>query len=201
VEALYNDFLNRNASGAEMNYWVGQLSTLGQQGVASAVIHSTEALTDAVDGFYVKLLGRPAVGGEEAGWVAMLQNGATEEQVMADIASTPEFAARANALIGGANVDANFVQALYTLLLNRQGSAAEVKRWLDAMPSGRQAVALGILDSPEYSGDIVAQYYMSLLDRKTPPGASEVNPWVIAGPDQLLLQVSLASSPEYFQDG
>src|SRR5262249_21516112 len=102
VQDLYNDFLGRNGAPSEWNGWVSLLPILGPAGVAYDIIHSPEALTHAVDGFYVKFLGRQAVGGEEAGWVAALENGATEEQVIAGILSSPEFAARANALIGGA---------------------------------------------------------------------------------------------------
>jgi hypothetical protein len=201
VQDLYHDFLGRDGTPSELSQWVSVLPTLGQAGVANAISHSAEALTHAVDGFYVQFLGRPAAGGEEAGWVAMLQNGATEEQVIAGILSSSEFAARANALIGGANADANYVQALYQLLLNRTGSPAEVNAWLGGLSSGRAAVALGFLGSAEYRSDTVDQLYATLLDRSTAPAASEAAGWVNSGLDMLAMEDAFASSMEYFQNG
>jgi hypothetical protein len=201
VQALYNDFLGRNGSASEWNQWVSLLPTLGQGGVAFAISHSPEALTYAVDGFYVKFLGRAAVGGEEAVWVNALEHGATEEQVISVILSSSEFAAHANALIGGANADANYVQALYQLLLHRTASMAEVNFWLGALPNGRAAVALGFLGSAEYRGDVVTGLYGTLLDRPTAPTASDVAGWVNSGLDTLAIETAFASSAEYFQNG
>jgi hypothetical protein len=201
IQALYNDFLGRNGAPTELNAWVNVLPALGQAGVANAILHSPEALTHAVDGFYVRFLGRQAVSGEEAGWVGLLENGATEEQVTAGILSSPEFAAHANALIGGATADANFVQALYKLLLNRTGSSSEVNAWLGALPNGRAFVALGFLASPEYRTDVVTQFYGTLVDRSTAPAAREVAGWVNSGLDILAIDVGFASSPEYFLNG
>jgi hypothetical protein len=201
IQDLYNDFLGRNGAPSEWNGWVSVLPTLGPAAVAYAISHSPEALTHSVDGFYVKFLGRQAVGGEEGVWVAALEHGATEEQVIAVILSSPEFAARANALIGGANTDANYVQALYMLLLNRTASTADVNTWLAALPNGRVAVALAFLGSQEYRTDVVTQLYGTLLDRPTAPPASAVAGWVNSGLDILAIEVVFASSAEYFQNG
>jgi hypothetical protein len=201
VQALYNDFLGRNGAASELSQWVNLLPALGQGAVAYAISHSPEALTHAVDGFYVQFLGRAAVGGEEAGWVAALQHGATEEQVIAGLLSSSEFAAHANALIGGANADANYVQALYQLLLSRTGSTTEVNAWLGALPRGRASVALGFLASAEYRGDMVIQFYATLLDRVGAPTASEAAGWVNSGLDMLAMEAGFASSAEYFQNG
>jgi hypothetical protein len=201
VQALYNDFLGRNGTPSEWNQWVSVLPTLGQAAVAYDISHSPEALTYAVDGFYVKFLGRQAVGGEEAVWVNALEHGATEEQVIAVILSSSEFAAHANALIGGANPDANYVQALYQLLLHRTASMAEVNLWLGALPSGRAAVAFGFLGSAEYRTDVVTDLYGTLLDRPTMPTASDVAAWVNSGMDMLAMEAAFASTAEYFQNG
>src|SRR5262249_25420552 len=157
------------------------------------ISHSPEALTYAVDGFYVKFLDRAAVGGEEAVWVAALEHGATEEQVIATILSSPEFAAHANALIGGANPDANYIQALYQLLLHRTASTAEVNVWLGALPKGRAAEALAILGSQEYRTDVVTDLYGTLLDRPTMPTGADVAAWVNSGLDTLAIETAFAS--------
>jgi hypothetical protein len=202
VQALYNDFLGRSGSEAELDAWVNALPSLGQAGVARSIIRSPEGLTHTVDGLYTQLLGRSPVGGEEQGWVAALAHGATEEQVIAGIASSPEFASHANSLIGGPDSNSNYVQALYKLLLNRTPSTAEVNAWLAVLPAaGRAGVALGFVDGPEYRGDVVTGFYSSLLDRTTAPSAAEVAGWVNSGLDILSIEVAFASSHEYFLDG
>jgi hypothetical protein len=212
VEALYNDFLGRNGSPSELDQWVSLLPTLGQSGVAKHISHSAEALTHAVDRFYVKLLGRTAMHSEEMEWVSLLKQGMTEEEVIAGILSLPEFASHANALIGGTNADSNFVQALYKLLLLRTGSTSEVNGWLKVLPSvGRKGVALDFLKGTEYRRDVVTQLYVStpirtqlyvtLLDRTVPPSAATVDGWVNSGLDILSIEALLAAMPEYFSNG
>jgi hypothetical protein len=212
VQALYNDFLGRSGSPAEVDGWVSLLPTLGQAGVASDIIHSQEAFTHAVDRFYVQLLGRSAVGGEELGWVNMLVAGQTEEQIIAGIVSSAEFAGHANTLIGGPDANANFVQALYQLLLLRTGGTSEVNAWVGLLPTvGRGGVALDILGSTEFRGDVVRQLYdstpvttnlyVTLLDRSSNTSAAEVAGWVNSGIDILSIETDFASSPEYFMNG
>jgi hypothetical protein len=202
VEALYNDFLGRDGAAAELDMWVSLLPSLGQGGVANAIRRSGEGLTHTVDGLYVQLLGRQAQGGEEQGLVQVLEKGATQEQVVAGIVSSAEFASHANTLIGGTNADANFVAALYQLLLNRTAGTGEVNGFVSALPRlGRAGVALVIEGSAEFRGDIVTGLYASLLDRSTPPSSAEVAGWVNSGLDVLSLEVALASTGEYFQKG
>jgi hypothetical protein len=202
VQALYNDFLGRNGSEAELDSWVNLLPTLHQAGVANGIIRSAEGLTHTVDGLYVQLLGRAAQGGEEQVWVKLLQNGATEEQVIAVIASGTEFASHADTLIGGGDSNTNYVKALYQLLLNRTGSTDEVNGWLSVLPSlGRAGVANGFVTGMEYRTDVVTGFYSSLLDRTTPPAKAEVSFWVNSGLDILNIELGFASSSEYFNNG
>src|SRR5262249_40607892 len=141
VQALYHDFMGREATHAELLKWVNLLPTLGQSGVAYDIIHSPAALTYTVDELYFKLLGRQATGCEEMGWVQMLQQGASEEQVIVGIVGGQEFAKHANALVGGSNANANYVQALCEVLLGRHGTNSEVAACVNLLPSqGRQGV-------------------------------------------------------------
>jgi hypothetical protein len=212
VAALYNDFLERQGSFSELDGWVKLLPALGQVGVANSISRSTEALTRAVDRFYIQLLGRAAAGGEEMGWVSLLHQGKTEEQVMAGILGSNEFASHANALIGGSNADSNFIQALYKLLLLRTASNAEINSWLGMLPTlGRAGVAIEFLASTEFRSDVVTQLYTStpvvtnlyvtLLDRPSPPSAGEVAGWANTNLDLLSIEVLFAGSGEYFLNG
>ena len=135
--------------------------------------------------------------------VVALQAGLTEEQAISIILASPEFAAHANTLAGaGSNADTNYVLAVYKLLLNRTPSSMEVTSLVGVLPAaGRQAVALGILGSPEYRTDAVTSYYANLLDRPTAPTAAEVSGWVNTGLDILTIQTLFAGTSEYFMNG
>jgi Domain of unknown function (DUF4214)/Planctomycete extracellular len=130
---------------------------------------------------------------------------------VASIVASPEFASRANALIGGANADANFVQALYQLLLRRTAAPAEVQPWLPGVAAaGRQAVAGAILDSVEFRGDAVRTFYgdpslnplpwepffINLLHRT--PSAAEISGWANTSIDFVTMEVLMAGSQEYY---
>jgi hypothetical protein len=213
VRALYTDFLGRTASNNEVLGWLNALPAVGRSAVAQGIIDSPEGLTRAVDGFYVKLLGRPAVGGEEMAWVRWLEQGATEEQIIAGMVSGPEFASHANALVGGSNAGANFVQALYQVLLGRVATSSEVAGWGNALAVlGRSGVAGGLLSSPEFRDDLVGQLYGApaapaesvvsqypdLLHRTSAPTAAEVGGWVNSGLDIRRIEQGFAASDEFF---
>jgi hypothetical protein len=204
VEALYNDFLGRNGNAAELDLWVSQLPGIGQQGVANGIIRSQEGLTHTVDGLYTRFLGRSTMGGEEQGFVAQLQHGGTEEQVIAEILSSPEFASHA-ATLPGASPDptTNFAQALYSLLLHRTPAASEIDGVVSGLQHGvsRQGLAAAFLSSPEFRGDEVTQLYTTLLDRTTAPSAAEVAGFSGSNLDLLTIDAVFAGGPEYFQDG
>jgi hypothetical protein len=211
VQALYTDFLGRSGSANEVQGWVNVLASMGRAGVADRIIDSPEGLTRVVGGFYVKLLGRQAVGGEEAGWVNALAHGASQEQIIAGIVSSPEFASRANQLVGGGNADANFVLALYQVLLGRSGNSSEVGGWVSVLgPLGRFGVASGFLSSLEFRSDGVQQFYgataapsgsmvsqyPSLLHRGAAP--AEVSAWVNSPLDIFGIEEGFAASDEFF---
>jgi hypothetical protein len=217
VRALYLGFLGRTGSVAEWNFWAAWLPALGTAGVANAVLRSPEALDRLATGLYVQLLGRAPVGGEERYWVGLMAGaGWTTERVVAGILASPEFAARANALVGSPSADANFIQALYGLLLHRPGGAGEVSYWAGVLPaSGRQGVAQGVLGSAEFRAGAVWTFYggagqasfpyepflPALLRRPTAPAAWEVDYWARSAADLLRIELGFASAPEFFYGG
>jgi len=217
VNALYVDFLGRSGALPELNIWVALLPGIGQAGVVNGIMRSTEASTRVVDALYFRFLGRAAGGGEEMGWVNALSSRAlTEEQVIADILASPEFANHADTLFPSAPPNTAFVEALYTLLLNRSADAAGLADWLNALPSlGRAGVANGFEGSAEFRGGAVRTFYgdptltpfpyqpffVNLLHRTTPPRAAEVSYWVNSALDLLSIQGGFASSGEFFQNG
>src|SRR5262249_30194433 len=147
VGALYLDELGRAGNVSDVNdagAWVIALSnnTLTQAQVATDIVHSPEARTHLVNGWYQTYLGRSPQSGEEQGWVTLLLQGQTEEHVVSDILGTQEFFNHAQTLVVSGAPQVRFVQALYQLLLKRTGSSSEVAAWVNALPQlGQQGVA------------------------------------------------------------
>src|SRR5262249_5701530 len=184
IQALYLDELGRPGSKSELDGWVNTLNAPGMSPatVAAGIQHSPEARDHLVRSWYWAFLGRQAAGGEELGWVSLLQSGQSEEQVLCQILGDRqhEFYDRAQTLVGSGSADQRYLRALYQVLLGRSGTAAEVAAWVQALPSvGAQGVAQGFLSSTEYRTDLAGSYYNALLHRPPDPALAD---WVFSGP-------------------
>ena len=200
VQAIYRDFLGRAGSSAEINSWTAAIPAIGTAGVANVIAGSGEALTRQVDKFYHQFLNRDPDQAGEAAWVSALLKGATLNQVMAGFVSAPEYLDRAEAF--GPEPNSAFVQSIYVNLLGRTGSFSELSMWISVLNSqGRQAVALGILGSTEYSRIAVRQLYSTLLHRTSIPSDAEISGWVNLSPNLLAIEAAIAGSMEAYQNG
>jgi hypothetical protein len=165
--------------------------------VAQVIQESAEAFTQVVRSFYARFLGREPVNAEEQGWVQMLLNGQTEEQVLSAFLMAAEFGRRATGLVGTGTPDERFVQALYLLLLLRAATDDEVSAWLNGLPSlGRRGVAVALLQSAEYRKLQLRSLYREHLEREG--DAAEVDAWAASPFDLLTLRGLFVSRPELF---
>src|SRR5262249_54161824 len=156
---------------------------------------SPEAQDRLVKSWYLTFLGRPAQGGEELGWVSLLQAGQTEEQVLSRILSDAggEFYGRAQALGFGGTADQNYVRALDQALRGREAGAGEVDGWVSALAAqGRQGVALGFLTSAELRTNQFEGYYDALLHRPSDPAG--LSAWVNSGLDLASVRIGFESA-------
>jgi hypothetical protein len=211
VDALYEDFLKRpgnTSSPSDAGSWVAMLNGGASPGsVASAILHSAEALGIVVDGLYLKVLGRSADPGGRAAFVSFLQNGGTIEQAVIGMVNSPEY----TALTGS---DGGFVESLYVRVLGRGGSSSEVSGWLNMLPTlGRAGVVSAFVHSGEFRADVVEALYGSataatvsvaslvpdMLHRHA--SAIEVSGWVSSGLDIITIVVAFASTGEFFTSG
>jgi len=168
--------------------------------VEAAIANSQEALTRLVNGWYLKYLGRAAGNGEGQGWVNMLVAQVSEEAVLATFLSGVEFQQRANALVGGSDPGANYVGALYMLLLGRTASAGEVAGWEVRLPSyGAAGVAFNFLISVEFRDIAVTGYYNTLLHRQPP--ASDVAGWANSSIPLLGIRDLFEDGVEFYMNG
>src|SRR5262249_22179171 len=145
IQELYLSRLKRLASEADVAAWEVVLhGPGGRLAVTVGIEQSLEARTRLVRSWYQDYLGRPATG-DEQGWVAMLMNGKSEEEVLAGIISSDEFLSRTRLLIHSGLENERFVRLLYNLLFNRLASDAEVTGWLSVLTkTGRDQVVCGV---------------------------------------------------------
>ncbi len=202
VQTLYLDDLGRGGSKAELDGWLLSVNgrTLSRLEIATDILHSQEAEDHLVKSWYLTYLGRPAVGGEEQGWVNMLLQGAPEEAVLTQILSSAEFYNRAQSLAPGGTAQQNYVQALYMVLLHRQGSAAEIQGWVNMLATvGEQGVALAILQSQECRAYCFEGYYNALLHRPGDPAG--LASWVTSNLDAATVLADFEGSAEFYSNG
>jgi hypothetical protein len=198
IKQLYQERLGRAASQSEADQWKFAAQTPGSAAfISNAIERSAEARTALVKTWYERFLGRPALGGEEQGWVAQLLRGATEEQVLSGILGSGEFASRANTMFTTGSANERLVRALYSLLLNRSAGSAEVSGWVNLLPQvGGSGVALGFLTSREFRTDMVSGFYTALLNRDA--DLAGLIGWVNSNLDLTSIRVALEGSPEFF---
>ena len=131
------------------------------------------------------------------GWVKLMQNGLTDEQMEADFIGSKEYIAKH----GGTG--RAWVTGMYQDLLGRNPSAAEVQGWVTALNNGTPAaaVALGFAASPEREGQRVRFNYRTYLGREAQP--AEVDLWVngfLAGLTNEEMAAGFVGSAEYYQN-
>jgi hypothetical protein len=103
---------------------------------------------------------------------------------------------------GDANAD--YVEALYRSILNRNGDPSGVAHWTGLLNNGapRAAVAQAIWKSPEHFTQESTAFYESILGR--PPDANGLASWVAAlenGTSEAQVAIGFLDSPEFLGKG
>lgn len=200
IQSLYNDFLGRSGSIAELNSWTAEIPVLGRQGIAATIIRSQESLNRIVSQLYLNDLGRPADPTGLTYWTNVLARGGTEEQVSVGLLSSPEFVSRSAAVYPSSDPGAAFISGLDAALLNRQQSTAEISNVLSLLPSlGVAGVATSYVNSAEFHANAVQGLYNTLLHRSASSG--ELSAWTASGADLLTVATIISGTPEYYQNG
>lgn len=180
VAELYERQLGRAAGAGEIKYWENVLASSGSNSVVNGIEHSAEGSQRRVREYYQQFLNRDAANGEELYWVNLMQQGQSDEEIITGILQSPEFQAIAAITQDGTTTDAQFIQALYTEVLNRDASEQEVGYWQNVLPIvGRSGVAAAFLASQEYRNNSVRDLYQELLGRSADD--SGLSYWVNSG--------------------
>lgn len=215
IGALYLVLLGRTGNAAEINGWLGMLSSQGRAGVAMGFLAAPEFRIKTVQALYAgnlatppgsfmnlmpNLLYRSALPG--SGEVNSWLNGNLDLlSLKAAIAATAEFYDTAPVAdrLGGAY---HYVNKLYETFLGRSGdpkAGGELSNWVDKMPMiGRSAVAEGIIRSSEGLARLVNDLYVKILGR--PVSGNEDSSWVgllLSGGTEEQVVSGLLSSSEF----
>ena len=164
VDSLYQVLLGRSPTTAEQNYWVSWLNA-GQSPthVALAFIESTEHRTAELNYYFNEYLNAQLDSTSEQLYLAEFAAGATQQQVIAQILSSPQFALVAS--FGGPPNNGSTVASLYTDLLNRGPTDSELASGTADLDAGTPVSTLinSIMKSNEYLTDEVDADYTIYL--------------------------------------
>jgi hypothetical protein len=207
VADLYVDLLHRAPDAGGLANWSAQLDRGASRAqVVQGIENSGEHLGLVVNGLYQTLLGRTADPGGLQNFVQFLQNGGTVEQVSLILVTSGEYASE------NASSSA-FIQSLYTKVLGRIASQAEVSAWLGILPGlGRAVVANAFLGSYEFRSNAVEQMYgflpapagsvatvfSDLLQRPVAPSTAEINGWANSTLDLRTIETLFAGGGEFY---
>ncbi|PPF87719.1 hypothetical protein C5B96_03820 [Subtercola sp. Z020] len=195
IEALYQDYLGRSPSPADINFWEGFLATGSPRSqIAAGFVNSDEYRTIRIDAAYRSILGRPA---EPAGLRTQLramQAGLlTTDSIETQLYASDEYFAQH----GGTNT--SFAHSLYTTLLSREGGPSEYAFWANyAAQNGRGWVTAQFWQSTETAENRVRAMYEHYLGRS--PDPSGLRTWVTLDLQQgdTAARIGFTASDEYF---
>lgn len=198
VDQLYNDILGRPADGGAST-WASALDrgTTDRSSVASALVGSTEYITDQIEATYLAHLGRLADPQGLDYWLSSIRAGATYEDLEISFLGAPEYYANAGGTPDG------FVTTLYNDVLGRDPDSAGRSYWDGRLASGTPpwVVAASLVLSTEAMSNRVTGDYEQLLGRAPDPaGLAYWTGLLQHGARDEALIVDLAGSTEYWED-
>jgi hypothetical protein len=125
LNSLYQDLLNRAADQSGQAAWLAALNAgATRQQVASLVDTSREREALIVGAYYEFYMGRQGSAAEINGWVGILRNGATQEQVVTIFLGSPEFLTREGGTLSG------WLTGVYQTALDRDPDDTGFNIWI-----------------------------------------------------------------------
>lgn len=198
VEGATRDILGRSALAIEVEGWVGQLTQgVSRQTVIICLLNSAEKRRASIREWHIKILREQPSDGQLRFWTERLQSGLTQEELVADLFTSPGSLA-----LNGSRPEP-FVQSVFKALLGRRASAGEISAWaglIEGLVATPREVVLDFMTSKEYRGERIQQWYRTYLRR--PATAFEVSQAIEMlehGHSLESVLASILSTVEYFQ--
>jgi hypothetical protein len=168
INSIYTAVLGRTVDSGGLISWLNYLDGGGSRAsFVQFVYNSTENRTRQIVATFQTIVGTNPDQGTINTYLAFFNSGASEVQVTAAIAASPQAAALFP-------TSSSYVTELYKLALGRTPSQAEVTAWT-SQNLDRQTLATDILMSQESLGNIVQRSYQELLGRTA--GQAEIAYW------------------------
>jgi Domain of unknown function (DUF4214)/Cysteine-rich secretory protein family len=167
VTRVYFDLFNRVPDATGLVGWTNRLNSgTPRVAVANAITSSTEYRSKLIAGSYAHYLLRAPDAVGLRNWLAAMNRGITISQMESGFIASSEYFAKAG------NTNSTWVTKLYSDVLGRAASPAEVAKWTAQLNAGtvsRTKVAMGFLLSSERLSTVVNGYYQQLLGRGIDP--------------------------------
>ena len=171
ISDMYEVLLERSGSEKEIGNWLSRMEA-GQtyRAVLAGIINSTEFknvcaasgieagsytspkavdqnlnVTKFIAGLYTKALGRKYDAEGLENWASKVRKGLTGAKLIESFVQSTEFQSKKRS-------DADYIRALYTVILNRSASDQEVSGWQKRISIGqtRRAIEMGLVNSNEF---------------------------------------------------
>jgi hypothetical protein len=203
IDSLYATMLNRPADDTGLTYYGVVLFVPfgggGRSGVINDILHSEEARTNQLRTYFQHFLGRNLDDAARLYFLNLFDQGASEEQVMAAILGSQEFQQRAQSLGGGTSANANFINALSRVLLNRDADS-NMQNYFGNLLQNTSAstVAQTILQSQEFRALATSQFFQTLLGRNLDDAARGFFTSLPPSTDLDQIFTMIAQSNEFF---
>ncbi len=194
VTALYVDLLGRGPDPTGLQGWSNAMLTGTSQSVlVDTLTRSDEYIAKRVAKAYREVLGRePEPSGADAWLVAIRSRQATVDDVQRRFYDSDEYFAASGGTWEG------YVQRLYTTMLRRSASPAEVGQWVSLVGSqGRAWVVDSIWWSQEAATVRAGDYYQTFLGRSPDPSGQAAWAQVLLQSGEGAVRTGIAGSLEY----
>ena len=197
AEALYSEHLGRKVSAKEVTAAVPNLDTDAEKAKFVANLDdSQDARIFRIGGMVQTFLGRAALKADEDKYLQLLKAGSTEEDVIASILSSAEYANYVKKITGQNVSNDVLAQAVIAQLFGADAKSGAV----DALSAiikdkGAKAAITDLLNSDEYRAEVVKSLYKDLLKRD--PSQQELNTNVQANTALEDVKVNLEVSAEF----
>ncbi|MGV8978013.1 MAG: DUF4214 domain-containing protein [Cellulomonas sp.] len=194
VRALYQDLLGRGPDPTGLAGWSAALvSGTSQSELVGALTRSDEYIALRVTKAYNEVLGRGPDPQGAADWLAQIRAGyGTVDDVQLRFYGSQEFF-----LITGGTT-AGYIQRLYTTMLRRGASDADVAAWAGVLASsGPAAMVNAIWFSTEAASVRAGDYYATFLGRGPDPTGLAGWTQVLLAYGQGAVRIGIAGSLEY----
>ncbi|WP_439621839.1 virginiamycin B lyase family protein [Gemmata sp.] len=165
VTGLYHQILHRDPNAAELRRLGNELEAgVPVRRVANQVWSTPEFRGLEVTAYFGAYYGRTPTPAAKAAWVAVLDAGVPEAEVMTRFLASARFSARYT-------TDADYATGLYRVLFDRTPAPAEVTAATDALAAGasRADLAAAMLDSQEFHNRRIRGMFRAGLGRAATP--------------------------------